>query len=106
MVNLRDINRFDCKEVAAATGDAYAVLNSVSELIPTAIEFDSGLEKKLEASRSEISKAKHVVGLIRKQKGLQTAGVVAGIRMLESHGKILKSNVVSRRVDKGMTIVL
>lgn len=93
------------KEVAAATDDAYAALNSVSESITTATQSNSGLGDKLQASRSETRKAKRVVDLIRAQKGLQTAGVVAGIRMLESHSKILERNIVSRGSHKGMAIV-
>jgi hypothetical protein len=81
------------------------VLTSVSELILTAIEFNPALAEKLQSYRSEISKAKRVVDLIRSQKGLQTSGVVAGIQMLESHGKILKSDLVSLGVDKGTTTV-
>ncbi len=85
-----------------AAVEASTVLSIVSELIPTAIELHIGLEEKLQSYRVEISKAKRVVDLIRNQKVLQTSGVVAGIRMLQSHGEILKSDLVSLGEDKGM----
>jgi hypothetical protein len=75
----------------------------VSELIPMAIELHPGLAEKLQSYCVEISKAKRVVDLIRNQKGLQTSGVVAGIRILQSHGEIIKSDLVSLGEDKGTT---
>lgn len=85
-----------------AAVDTSSVLNAVSDLIQTAIDVFPSLIEKLQPHTGEISKAKHVVNLIRNQKGLQTSGVVAGIRMLESHGKILKSNLMSLEKNKGM----
>jgi hypothetical protein len=84
------------------------VLNKVSKLIPKAIELQPGLAKKLQSYHVEveISKAKRVIDLISDQEVLQTSGVVAGIRMLQSHGEILNSDLVSLvslREDKGMT---
>jgi hypothetical protein len=84
------------------------VLNKVSKLIPKAIELQPGLAKKLQSYNVEveISKAKRVIDLISDQEVLQTSGVVAGIRMLQSHGEILNSDLVSLvslREDKGMT---
>jgi hypothetical protein len=76
------------------------VLTSVSELFLIAIEHNPGFADMLRSHRSEIKKAKSVVDLIHAQKGLQTSGVIAGIRMLESHGKILKSDLVSLGEDK------
>jgi hypothetical protein len=84
-----------------AAVEASTVLSMVSELIPTAIELHLGLAEKLQSYCVEISKAKRVVDLIRNQKGLQTSGVVASIRMLQSHGEILKSDLVSLGEDKG-----
>lgn len=88
--------------------DASSVLNKVSKLIPKAIELQPGLAKKLQSYHVEveISKAKRVIDLISDQEVLQTSGVVAGIRMLQSHGEILNSDLVSLvslREDKGMT---
>lgn len=85
-----------------AAADTSNVLNTVSALILTAIEVYPRLKEKLQSHTGEISKAKHVVNLIRNQKGLQTSGVVAGIRMLESHGKILESDLMSLGNNKGM----
>ncbi|KAE9369790.1 hypothetical protein N431DRAFT_443415 [Stipitochalara longipes BDJ] len=68
----------EAMEVALAAVDASSVLTSVSDLILTAIEYNPGLVEQLKSYRSEISKAKRVVDLIRNQKGLQTSGAVAG----------------------------
>lgn len=69
------------------------MFNVVSKLIPLAIELRPGLKEKLEFQ--EISKAKHAVDLIKNQEGLQTSGVIASIRMLQSQGDILKKSLVS-----------
>jgi hypothetical protein len=84
------------------------VLNKVSKLIPKAIELQPGLAKKLQSYHVEveISKAKRVIDLISDQEVLQTSGVVAGIRMVQSHGEILNSDLkslVSLGEDKGTT---
>ena len=79
------------------------MLNILSELIPEAIELHPGYAKKLQSHCGEISKAQRVVELIRTQKGLRTSGVVAGIRMLQSYGDILKKDLVSLGEDKGTT---
>ena len=84
------------------------MLNKVSKLIPKAIELQPGLAKKLLSyhAEAEISKAIRVIDLISDQEVLQTSGVVAGIRMLQSHGEILKNDLmflVSLREDKGTT---
>jgi hypothetical protein len=84
-----------------AAAHASSVLNAVSDLIRTAIDVYPSLKEKLQSLTGEINKAKHVVDLIRSQKGLQTSGVVAGIRMLESHGKILESDLMSLGKNKG-----
>ncbi len=47
----------------------------------------------------EISKAKDAVELIRNQKVLQTKDVVVGVQILQGHGDILKSNLLSRVDD-------
>jgi hypothetical protein len=82
------------------------VLNVVSDLILTAIDVHRGLKEKLQSYRPEISKARRVVDLIRNQKGLQTSGVVAGIRMLENHGQLLESDLMSLGEDKGTPTAL
>ncbi|KAH8755442.1 hypothetical protein BGZ57DRAFT_930721 [Hyaloscypha finlandica] len=87
-------------EVTLAAARASSVLNAVSDLIWTAIDVYPSLKEKLQSLAGEINKAKHVVDLIRSQKGLQTSGVVAGIRMLESHGKILESDLMSLGKNK------
>jgi hypothetical protein len=86
-----------------AAARASSVLNAVSDLIWTAIDVYPSLKEKLQSLAGEINKAKHVVDLIRSQKGLQTSGVIAGIRMLESHGKILESDLMSLGKNKGTT---
>lgn len=78
------------------------MLNTVSDIIPEAAELHPGHAERLQSYEREISKATATVGLIRSQKGLQTSGVVAGIRMLQSQGEILESNLMSLE-NKGMT---
>ncbi|PMD65647.1 uncharacterized protein K444DRAFT_608221 [Hyaloscypha bicolor E] len=90
----------EAMEVALAAADASSILNAVSDLIQTATDVYPSLKGKLQSHTGEINKAKLVVDLIRNQKGLQTSGVIAGIRMLESHGKILKSDLMSLGKNK------
>lgn len=71
--------------------------------MPTAVGLYPGLAKKDEPYRIEITNAKRVVDLILNQKGLQTSGVVAGIRILKSHGENLKCDLMSLGDDKGMS---
>ena len=66
-----------------------------------AIDVHPKLKEKLWSHRGEMSKAKRVVDLIFDQEALQTSGVIAGIRMLESHGKILKGDLMSLGKGKG-----
>jgi hypothetical protein len=78
------------------------VLNILSgALIPEAIELHPGHVEKLQSHCGEINKAQRVVELISTQKGLRTSGVVAGLRMLQSHGDILKKDLVSLGDGKG-----
>jgi hypothetical protein len=79
------------------------VLNILSEFIPDVIEQHPDHAEKLQSHCGEIHKAQRVVELIRTQKGLRTSGVVAGIRMLQTHGDILKKDLVSLGEDKGTT---
>ncbi|KAH7356404.1 hypothetical protein BKA65DRAFT_474223 [Rhexocercosporidium sp. MPI-PUGE-AT-0058] len=84
----------EAMEVFRSAVDAANALNAVSELIPMAIEQNSNLKAELQSYRVEINSSKQVVDLIRSERGLQTSGVVAGIRMLQSHGDILKEDLM------------
>jgi hypothetical protein len=84
-----------------AAADASSVLSTASALMLKAIDVHPKLKEKLWSYRGEMSKAKRVVDLIFDQEALQTSGVVAGTRMLESHGKILKSDLMSLGEGKG-----
>ena len=64
-------------------------LIAASELIPLVINEYPEHEKKLLLYRDEITKAKRVVELIQRQKPLQTSGVVASIRQLQSIGEVI-----------------
>lgn len=90
----------EAMEVSLAAIEASRMLSAVSALIPKAIKMRPGLATKLQPYPIEISKAERVVDLICDQEELQTSGVVAGIRMLQSHGEILKSDLVSLGKDK------
>lgn len=84
-----------------AAADASSVLSTALALMLKAIDVHPKLKEKLLSYRGEMSKAKRVVDLILDQEALQTSGVVAGIRMLESHGKILKGDLMSLGKGKG-----
>jgi hypothetical protein len=89
------------QEVTLAAADASSVLSTALALMLKAIDVHPKLKEKLLSYRGEMSKAKRVVDLILDQEALQTSGVVAGIRMLESHGKILKGDLMSLGKGKG-----
>jgi len=84
-----------------AAADASSVLSTALALMLKAIYVHPKLKEKLLSYRVEMSKAKRVVDLILDQEALQTSGVVAGIRMLESHGKILRGDLMSLGKGKG-----
>ena len=84
-----------------AAADASSVFSTALALMLKAIDVHPKLKEKLLSYRVEMSKAKRVVDLIFDQEALQTSGVVAGTRMLESHGKILKSDLMSLGEGKG-----
>ena len=84
-----------------AAADAKSVLSTALALMEKASDLYPKLKEKLWSYRGEMSKAKRVVDLIFDQEALQTSGVVAGTRMLESHGKILKSDLMSLGEGKG-----
>jgi hypothetical protein len=79
--------------VILALDGATRVLNTVSKLMRS-----EDIENQ-ESYCLEISKAKDTVELIGNQKGLQTKDVVAGIQIMQGHGEILKSNLLSRDDD-------
>lgn len=64
-------------------------LNMVLELMPDVIRDHAALTEDLTVCSHEVNKAKTAADVILAQKGLQTAGVVAGSRMIESHSKTL-----------------
>ena len=84
-----------------AAADASSVLSTALALMLKAIDVHPKIKEKLSSYLGEISKAKRVVDLILDQEALQTSGVIAGIRMLESHGKILKGDLMSLGKGKG-----
>ncbi|KAH8585834.1 hypothetical protein B0O99DRAFT_109095 [Bisporella sp. PMI_857] len=83
----------EAKEVILALDGLTRVLNTVSKLMRS-----EDIENQA-AYCLEISKAKDAVELIRNQKVLQTKDVVAGVQILQGHGDILKSNLLSRHDD-------
>ncbi|KAL2073859.1 hypothetical protein VTL71DRAFT_11185 [Oculimacula yallundae] len=82
------------QEVLRATIDATNALVTVSQLIPDAMTINPKVKPELQSYEVEIRSSKRVIDLIRSQKGLQTSGVVAGIRMIQSHGEILRDDLM------------
>ncbi|PVH81841.1 hypothetical protein DL98DRAFT_530892 [Cadophora sp. DSE1049] len=62
-------------------------------MIPEAIKLNPSLKPELRLFDDEINSSKAVVDLIRNQSGLHTSGVIAGIRMLQSHSEIVMDDL-------------
>jgi len=65
------------------------------------IEGFPNLAAKLKPNKTEIGKSSRVVALIREEKGLQTSGVIAGLRKIEGLAKTIKKQLVCLGDTKG-----
>jgi hypothetical protein len=88
-----------------AAKKASNALDMVAVVIPMQIKLHAELSEKLQPCLKEIKKCKLIVDLICDQEGLQTSGVVAGIRMVQSYTEVLESDLKSKKGVKGETTI-
>ncbi|CZT44868.1 uncharacterized protein RSE6_05117 [Rhynchosporium secalis] len=88
-------------EVLRATIEAANALNTASELLPAAMSLNTSVKTELQSYEIEVDRSKRLIDVIRSQISLQTSGVVAGIRMIQSHGMILGEDLMRIKQKDG-----